>query len=397
MSVALAFFALIIELMLGYPDRLTRAIGHPVIWIGKLIDLLDRALNCVSLEASSDASVPSEGARSKESARLKTTSPLEGESLPSGHDPRVGLRSNPGGGYGSEENTPLPAPPPQGGREKTLETGLPAISVGHLRGVIAVVVLLAVVGVAVLALQSALLLLPFGFIAVALAASSLIAQRSLYDHVARVAAALETGGVEAGRNAVSHIVGRDVATLDEAGVARAAIESLAENFSDGVVAPALWLAVGGLPGAALYKAVNTADSMIGHRTPRYAQFGWAAARLDDLLNLPASRLSSLLLVAAGLTSGAAAAIAWQAIRSDAPRHRSPNAGYPEAAMAGALGLKLAGPRVYGGVAVDDAFMGDGRRDATAVDIRAALTLYRHADALLIAIVGALAAALIALA
>ncbi len=383
MSVALAFFALIIELMVGYPDRLVRAIGHPVIWIGKLIDLLDRALNRTGREASFDVSVPSQ------SAQLKTTSSLEGE---------VGLRSNPGGGYGSTGNTPLPTPPPQGGREKTLEYGPHSISVDHFRGVIAVVVLLAVVGVAALALQSALLLLPFGFIAVALAASSLIAQRSLYDHVARVAASLETGGVEAGRNAVSHIVGRDTAALDEAGIARAAIESLAENFSDGVVAPALWLAVGGLPGAALYKAVNTADSMIGHRTPRYAHFGWAAARLDDLLNLPASRLSSLLLAAAAaLTSGVSVANAWQAIRRDAPRHRSPNAGYPEAAMAGALGLKLAGPRVYGGVAVDDAFMGDGRSGATAADIRAALALYRRADALLIAIVGALAAALIALA
>jgi adenosylcobinamide-phosphate synthase len=186
---------------------------------------------------------------------------------------------------------------------------------------------------------------------------------------------------------VAHIVGRDPHALDEAGVARAAIESLAENFSDGVVAPAFWLAAAGLPGGAAYKAINTADSMIGHRTARHDAFGWAAARLDDLVNLPASRLSALLLVAAAAASpGASAAKAWRAVIRDAPRHRSPNAGYPEAAMAGALGLALAGPRVYGGVRVEDAVMGDGRRDATAADIRAALRLYRRADAMLIALV-----------
>jgi adenosylcobinamide-phosphate synthase len=179
-------------------------------------------------------------------------------------------------------------------------------------------------------------------------------------------------------------------------VARAAIESLAENFSDGVVAPALWMAIGGLTGAAAYKAINTADSMIGHRTPRHAAFGFAAARLDDLVNLPASRLSALLIVAAAaFTKGASAAAAWRAVRRDASRHRSPNAGYPEAAMAGALGLMLAGPRVYGGIPVDDAMMGDGRRAADAADIRAALELYRHADALLIGLIALLALGLIA--
>ena len=152
-----------------------------------------------------------------------------------------------------------------------------------------------------------------------------------------------------------------------------------------MVAPALWLAIAGLPGGALYKAINTADSMIGHRTPRYAAFGWAAARLDDLVNLPASRLSALLLIAAAaLQRKASAAAAWRAVRRDAPRHRSPNAGYPEAAMAGALGLSLAGPRIYGGTSVDDALMGDGRREAGAADIRDALSLYRYADAILIA-------------
>jgi adenosylcobinamide-phosphate synthase len=214
--------------------------------------------------------------------------------------------------------------------------------------------------------------------------------------VARVADALDNAGVTGGREAVSHIVGRDVAVLDVAGIARAAIESLAENFSDGVVAPVFWMLIAGLPGAAVYKAVNTADSMIGHRTPRYQAFGWAAARLDDLLNLPASRLSAFLIIAAAsVTPRASASGAWRAVRRDAGRHRSPNAGYPEAAMAGALGLALAGPRSYGGVRVDDALMGDGRRAADAGDIRAALGLYRRADGLLIALVGVLAAVIIA--
>jgi adenosylcobinamide-phosphate synthase len=225
----------------------------------------------------------------------------------------------------------------------------------------------------------------------------LIAQRSLHQHVADVAAALEQGGVIAGRAAIAKIVGRDPETLDASGVARAAIESLAENFADAVVAPVFWMAIAGLPGAALYKAINTADSMIGHRTPRHEAFGWAAARLDDLVNLPASRLSALLLIAAAMLSkNSSAGAAWRAVVRDASRHRSPNAGYPEAAMAGALGLSLAGPRVYGGVKIDDATMGGGRRDATAADIRRALALYRYADAVLIALIAAIAGIVIAL-
>ena len=151
-----------------------------------------------------------------------------------------------------------------------------------------------------------------------------------------------------------------------------------------------------LPGAALYKAINTADSMIGHRTPRHLAFGWAAARLDDLVNLPASRLSALLLIgAAALSHDIRAGSAWQTVRRDAWRHRSPNAGYPEAAMAGALDLSLAGPRSYDGVQVGDAPMGDGRRAADSTDIRRALTLYRRADAILIAVLAIATAALIA--
>jgi adenosylcobinamide-phosphate synthase len=214
-----------------------------------------------------------------------------------------------------------------------------------------------------------------GFAVLALLAASLPAQRSLAAHVRAVADGLDTSLGE-GREAVAKIVGRNPEALDEAGVARAAIESLAENFSDGVVAPILWTALGGLVGGALYKAVNTADSMIGHKDARHRAFGWAAARLDDLVNLPASRLAALwLILAARLLPGASAREAAQAVWRDAARHRSPNAGWPEAAMAGALGLKLAGPRVYGQTLVDDAFMGAGKREADAADIKRALRLY----------------------
>lgn len=320
MSVALALFAMLIELCAGYPQPLLRAIGHPVTWIGRLISVLDRWLN--------------------------------------------------------------------------RDTAGPEWRRGS--GVVALLALLIIVGSLALIAQHALFRLPLGLAAVAVIASSLLAQRSLHRHVANVAVALEKAGIEAGRLAVSHIVGRDTHALDEAAVARAAIESLAENFSDGIVAPVLWLCIGGLPGGALYKAINTADSMIGHQTARHGAFGWAAARLDDLVNLPASRLSALLLVAAAaLTRDASPAQAWNTVLRDASRHRSPNAGYPEAAMAGALGMSLSGPRLYGGVTVDDALMGDGRRDASAADIRRALGLYRCADAILIALLTAAAALLIA--
>jgi adenosylcobinamide-phosphate synthase len=218
---------------------------------------------------------------------------------------------------------------------------------------------------------------PLGFAALALLAASLPAQRSLAVHASAVAEGLDVS-LEEGRRAVAKIVGRNPDVLDEAGVARAAIESLAENFSDGVVAPILWLALGGLVGGALYKAINTADSMIGHRDERHRAFGWATARLDDIVNLPASRLAALwLILGALLTPGASARDAARAIWRDASHHRSPNAGWPEAAMAGALGLKLAGPRVYGETLVDDAFMGLGNRQAGVADIRRALRLYRR--------------------
>jgi adenosylcobinamide-phosphate synthase len=228
-----------------------------------------------------------------------------------------------------------------------------------------------------------------------LLASSLIAQRSLFVHVAAVAGGLEKQGLDGGRRAVAMIVGRNPRTLDEAGVSRAAIESLAENFSDGVVAPAFWCGLLGLPGIAAYKAVNTADSMIGHRTPRHAAFGWAAARLDDIVNLPASRLAAFwLIAAAALTRDADPKAAARAVWRDAGKHRSPNAGWPEAAMAGALGLRLAGPRIYGTTLVRDSWMGDGRPDAGASDIRRALALYRRACWLQGAAVALICAALL---
>jgi adenosylcobinamide-phosphate synthase len=225
-------------------------------------------------------------------------------------------------------------------------------------------------------------------------ASTLLAQRSLDAHVLAVANALEQEGVEAGRRAVSMIVGRDTAALDEAGVSRAAIESLAENFSDGVVAPLFWLLVAGLPGIFGYKAINTADSMIGHQSDRYLAFGWASARVDDLVNLPASRLAALWLVlAAAALSGLSPRGAIAAMRRDANGHRSPNAGWPEAAVAGALGLRLAGPRAYDGAMVDDHWIGDGRETASARDIRLALRQYRVACAIQFMCVAALAAAM----
>ena len=209
--------------------------------------------------------------------------------------------------------------------------------------------------------------------------STLIAQRSLWEHVRAVHTGLQESGVAAARKAVSMIVGRDPEQLDEAGVVRAAIESLAENFSDGIVAPLFWTALFGLPGTTAYKSINTADSMIGHLTSRHRAFGWASAKLDDLVNLPASRLSALwIFLAAFMIPSANPTSAFRSVRRDARNHRSPNAGWPEAAMAGALGLKLAGPRVYDGILVNDSWMGNGRATATADDLWRALQLYRRA-------------------
>lgn len=228
---------------------------------------------------------------------------------------------------------------------------------------------------------------PGGWLAEAALAAILLAGRDLYDRVAAVARALDRSLFEA-RAAVAHIVGRDPDSLDEGGVARAALESLAENFSDGLVAPLFWYLLLGLPGLLAYKAINTLDSMLGHHTPRHEAFGKAAARLDDLVNFAPARLSGALIAVAALAMPRAhAGRAWRTMLRDAPRHRSPNAGWPEAALAGALGFALAGPRVYPDETVDDAWMGDGRADLGSVDIRAGLRLYLAAGiatALLIA-------------
>ncbi|WP_420402691.1 adenosylcobinamide-phosphate synthase CbiB [Nisaea sp.] len=255
------------------------------------------------------------------------------------------------------------------------------------RGVFLVALLLSGAAFAGWLLHRAVAGLPYGWLLEAAIASVFLAQRSLYDHVRAVAIGFGEDGLAGARRAVSMIVGRDPERLDEAGVCRAAIETAAENFSDGVVAPAFWYLLAGLPGLLAYKALNTADSMIGHRNARYRDFGRAAARLDDLANFLPARLSAALFWAASLVlTGADPAESYKATLRDAGKHRSPNAGWPEAAVAGALGLRLAGARIYGGETVEDAWMGDGRSEANPDDILRALSLFRHAClALLLAV------------
>ncbi len=288
-----ALLALILERLLGYPNALVARIGHPVIWMGRLIGLLDTRLN-----------------------------------------------------------------------NRT-----------RGRGVLALVLLLAATALVTIPVAWLLRSLPFGWVVEAILATSLLAQKSLSDAVRAVAAALSRSLPE-GRTAVSHIVGRDPQALDEAGVARAAIESLAESTSDGVIAPLLFLVLGGLPGIALYKAVNTADSMIGHKTERHLEFGWAAARFDDLLNLIPARLTALFIAGgAFFVKGAHPETAWSTALADAKKHESPNAGWPEAAFAGALDYELGGPRSYDGELVDLPSFGTGRHDLGPADIEQALGLY----------------------
>ena len=247
------------------------------------------------------------------------------------------------------------------------------------RGVATVVVLVGAAAALGWALERLLRTTLAGAFVEAAIIGVLIAQRSLYDHVLAVGRALVQGGLAAGRSAVSHIVGRDPHSLDGPGVVRAAIESLAENFSDGVVAPAFWFLVAGLPGLFAYKAANTLDSMIGHRSPRYRAFGWAAARLDDLLNLvPAPVAGALIAAGAALAPRCSGAAALRIMLRDGRKHRSPNAGWPEAAMAGALGIALAGPRRYHEGTVDDPYLGDGSAAATPNEIARALGVYVRA-------------------
>ena len=304
--------ALTIEAAFGYPKPLSARLTHPVVWVGALLDRMERRWNRSTL--------------------------------------------------------------PERRR--------------RLNGAWCVVLMLIVsAGAAAVIQGAALLVVPWWVagLSVAVVASSLLAQRSLHTHVRAVREGLAAGGLDEGRTQLSHIVGRETRALDEAGVARAAIESLAENFSDAVVAPAVWCAVLGLPGAAAYKTINTADSMIGYDNERFRHFGRYAARLDDFVNLPASRLGAFWIVLAAIFMRRTSPLgALRAVGRDASRHRSPNAGWPEAAMAGALGLRLGGPRQYPDRFVDDAWMGDGRAEATPEDIGTALRLYRIACAIQIA-------------
>jgi adenosylcobinamide-phosphate synthase len=214
----------------------------------------------------------------------------------------------------------------------------------------------------------------------------LLALRSLRDHVSAVGPPLQSGDIALARSAVAQIVGRDPENLDEAGIARAAIESLAENASDGIVAPVFWGALFGLPGIAAYKAINTLDSMIGHRSPRHEAFGWAAARIDDLANFLPARLTGFLFVLLAPRPS----VAMSCMVRDANRHRSINAGWPEAAMAGALGVRLSGPRIYQGSVAEEPWLNEGARDPLAADISQGLKLYRRAMMLLGAVLAVLA-------
>lgn len=299
-----AALALLVERFIGYPQPVLDKIGHPVMWIGRLITWADNTLNLAGA--------------SKTEGRLRGAIALAG---------------------------------------LIVAVFVPSYIVAQITGTTRV-----------------------GWIVEALLATSLIAQKSMRDHVRDVLRAFNHS-LPAARAAVAKIVGRDPARLDESGVAKAALESLAENTSDGIVAPILWYALLGLPGLAVYKAINTADSMIGHKSEKYLHFGWAAARLDDLVNLPFSRLTGLLFAA---TEPSRFKDVFAVIRRDAPKHGSPNAGWPEAAMAAVLGLKFGGPRSYQGAPVDLPFMGEGREHLTRLDIKRGLKLFSRAMWLLFA-------------
>jgi adenosylcobinamide-phosphate synthase len=300
MHALLAPLALLLERWLGYPPQLLAAIGHPVMWFGRIIDVLDRRLNT--------------SRRTRQQRRQA--------------------------------------------------------------GIVALALLLLLVMVVTVAVQQLLRSIPLGWALEILLITPFLAQKELGRAVAAVASALDTS-LNAGREAVSHIVGRDPQALDEPGVSRAAIETLAESTCDGVVAPWFWLVLLGLPGIALYKAINTADSMIGHLNERYRDYGWAAAKLDDLANWVPARLTTVLITAACFfTPHASPSRAWGIARRDARKHASPNSGWPEACFAGALGFRLGGPRSYDGEVVDLPSFGDGKSALVGSDILRALVLYR---------------------
>ena len=291
--------ALLIDVAVGWPERLYAVIGHPVTWIGRGISCGERSLNA---------------------------------------------------------------------GDSTLR---------RITGSLLVVLILGVTGLVVWWIAGVVPGSWVGVLLTGLLAWPLVAARSLQTHVAAVGVPLEAGDVEGARKAVANIVGRNPETMDEPAMARAALESLAENASDGVIAPLFWGAIFGLPGIAVYKALNTLDSMIGYRNDRYHDFGWAAARLDDLANLIPARLTGLLI--AGAATGVRRT-AYRTMLRDARSHRSPNAGWPEAAMAGALGIRLSGPRVYDGVASDDPWLNPVAADPRPQDIGRGLVLYQRAVA-----------------
>ncbi len=280
-----------------------------------------------------------------------------------------------------------------GALERRLNRESRSETVRRARGVL-VAIFLTCLGAAVgWAISRGLRAIPFGWLAELALVMSLLTQRDLYRHVDAVARALEKGGLVEGRRAVAHIVGRNPESLDQHGVARGAIESCAENLADGVVAPVFWYVLLGLPGLVAYKMVNTLDSMIGHRSPRYRAFGNAAARLDDAVNfIPARLTASVIALAAVFTPQATPIEATRTMMRDASKHRSPNAGWPESAMAGALGLALAGPRQYGDAVVKDAWLGNGRARVTPRDIHRSLYVFVVACALVIGLVAVLALA-----
>ncbi|MEO6607804.1 MAG: adenosylcobinamide-phosphate synthase CbiB [Aestuariivirga sp.] len=255
----------------------------------------------------------------------------------------------------------------------------------RMAGVLALVIIVLIPAVAAGLVAWVLSKIPGGYVLNVLFATTLLAQKSLRDHVTTVASTLPRSLPEA-RAEVAKIVGRDVANLDQSGVAKAALETLAENTADGIVAPAFWYALLGLPGIVAYKAINTADSMIGHKSEKYLAFGWASARTDDVVNWIPARWTGLLFAAAArLNSRSAAKAALKSMWRDAGKHRSPNAGWPEAAMAGALGLKFGGPRNYHGEVLELPVMGDGRDRLVAPDISAGLQLYEYSLVLLLAV------------
>lgn len=237
-----------------------------------------------------------------------------------------------------------------------------------LRGMAASLIVITAATLPALFLQAWL-----GPLAAGLLAWPLVAVRSLDDHLRAVARPLLAGDLPAARKATAMIVGRDVTRADRAALSRASIESLAENASDGVIAPLFWAAVAGLPGIAAYKAINTLDSMIGHRTPRHLLFGRFAARLDDAANWIPARITAVLIALASQRPGQAFAATWH----DAGKHRSPNAGWPEGAMAGALAVRLSGPRVYGDRLADEPWLNGKARDPGATDLVRAIRVYRR--------------------